>query len=204
MLKPSEGALILALFGWELSTPNSTPSTPGILPVSLTRSATVSSQHSRTGPAGPPARTAASMSSAAARGRPRYSYDSAAASASPEGTPPPMLRPVSRHSPLSNDGTPSDSAVISCALCQRRVGIWGFRPHAHLAVVGRQNGRSASGGSNGTDLTSTSAPASSASSQHHQPHQQQQKVLDVVREHRSYCPYIVRSTPLPTFSFSLP
>ncbi|GJE94783.1 zf-C3HC-domain-containing protein [Phanerochaete sordida] len=71
-----------------------------------------------------------------------------------------------------------DSTLLFCPLCQRRVGLWAFIPQPHT---------------NGEPVPMPSGPslAGEASSQ---PRRQ----LDVLREHRSYCPYVVKSTVLPS------
>ncbi|KZT73623.1 zf-C3HC-domain-containing protein [Daedalea quercina L-15889] len=67
--------------------------------------------------------------------------------------------------------TKPDTTLLHCALCQRRVGLWAFMSPPQT---------------NGTSSTSdVSRP-------------QQRRQLDVLREHRSYCPYVVRSTVVPS------
>ena len=67
--------------------------------------------------------------------------------------------------------TKPDATLLHCALCQRRVGLWAFM------------------------LPPQSNGAASASDM---PKQPQRRQLDVLREHRSYCPYVVRSTVVPS------
>nr|GAT60840.1 predicted protein [Mycena chlorophos] len=64
--------------------------------------------------------------------------------------------------------------TLQCALCQRRVGLWAFAPPAE--------------------------PSSPTGSQSRQPATRRQ--FDLHKEHRSYCPYVVRSTPLPSLPAS--
>ncbi|KAJ6607412.1 C3HC zinc finger-like-domain-containing protein [Mycena sp. CBHHK59/15] len=61
-----------------------------------------------------------------------------------------------------------DTSLLHCALCQRRVGLWAFAPPTEPSTASR-----------------TRAPAP-------------QRHFDLLREHRSFCPYVVRSTVVPT------
>ncbi|KAF8311967.1 hypothetical protein DL93DRAFT_2082618 [Clavulina sp. PMI_390] len=244
--KPSESALILALFGWEVYTPSPPPSatssistsrTPVTLPgaSSLARSSTVSSRtsgHARSSSGGSaasptvvggPRRSLAPLSAsigpgigASGRARARYSYD-ARGSGTHSPTPPASPLPSSNHLPLFgrdrlDGGAVDNTTVLVCQLCQRRIGLWSFlRSHSPGGVHGAHGKRTASNGSNetaNTGLTGTSVPTlgSSVSGQP-QPApaaQVKERPLDVIKEHRSYCPYIVKSTPMPAFSFSFP
>ncbi|EKM58236.1 uncharacterized protein PHACADRAFT_182602 [Phanerochaete carnosa HHB-10118-sp] len=74
--------------------------------------------------------------------------------------------------------TRPDSTLLFCPLCQRRIGLWAFIPQLH---------------SNGDVIPMPSGP-SSAGETTSQPRRQ----LDVLKEHRSYCPYVVKSTVLPS------
>ncbi|EMD31351.1 hypothetical protein CERSUDRAFT_119917 [Gelatoporia subvermispora B] len=88
-------------------------------------------------------------------------------------TPRPPLRtvPTTTSIPTHSASSPPrpDTTIIHCALCQRRVGLWAFLPQR----------------------TGTEAATSSP------PRLEPQRHLDLLREHRSYCPYVVRSTVLP-------
>ncbi|TFY67687.1 hypothetical protein EVJ58_g1455 [Rhodofomes roseus] len=97
-----------------------------------------------------------------------------------EGTPTPgsssrariMLgQPNSRASTPAPAPAPAkpDTTLLHCALCQRRVGLWAFMSPPQT------NGAA----------TTDARP-------------QQRRQLDVLREHRSYCPYVVRSTVVPS------
>lgn len=70
-----------------------------------------------------------------------------------------------------------DATLVYCVLCQRRVGLWGYSRSE-------------------TTTSSTQDDSSSPTSREHP------KPFDLVKEHRSYCPYIVRSSAVPTFSQS--
>lgn len=70
-----------------------------------------------------------------------------------------------------------DATLLHCALCQRRVGLWAFMSPPQT-----------NGAASTSDL----------------PKQPQRRQLDVLREHRSYCPYVVRSTVVPSMPVPQP
>ncbi|KAG6330930.1 hypothetical protein ID866_8157 [Astraeus odoratus] len=92
-----------------------------------------------------------------------------------------------RSASVLTGGAARDMSLIHCPLCQRRVGLWSFatvsseeeQADANLAL------------SNGD---STSVFASAAKPTRTRP----SKPFDLVKEHRSYCPYVVRSTAVPS------
>ncbi|OJA17874.1 hypothetical protein AZE42_11197, partial [Rhizopogon vesiculosus] len=63
-----------------------------------------------------------------------------------------------------------DTSLLHCSLCQRRVGLWAFTSQSAM-----QEG---------------SSPSPSRLST-------KERQFDVLNEHRSYCPYVVRSTVVP-------
>ncbi|KAI0749439.1 C3HC zinc finger-like-domain-containing protein [Daedaleopsis nitida] len=71
----------------------------------------------------------------------------------------------------------ADTTLLHCPLCQRRVGLWAFLPKP----ADEDDPMNGEGGEN---------------QKKKQQHPQRQ--LDILREHRSYCPYVVRSTLLPS------
>ncbi|EKM78600.1 hypothetical protein AGABI1DRAFT_128887 [Agaricus bisporus var. burnettii JB137-S8] len=68
--------------------------------------------------------------------------------------------------------------LLQCALCQRRIGLWTFLPTT---------------ATKSTSTTGMDSPTP-ATPQQVVP----QKQFDLLREHRSYCPYVVRSTAIPS------
>ncbi|ETW83127.1 hypothetical protein HETIRDRAFT_474283 [Heterobasidion irregulare TC 32-1] len=72
-------------------------------------------------------------------------------------------------SSISGDLQKRDSSLLRCALCHRRIGLW-----AVTAPVPR-----------GSEISS-SAPAVPS------------RQIDLLKEHRPYCPYVVRSTTVPS------
>lgn len=71
--------------------------------------------------------------------------------------------------------------LLHCTLCQRRIGLWTFLPD----TIGLTSG------GNTDRPTSTSQKTI------------RQRQFDLVYEHRSYCPYVVRSTAIPTLPVPL-
>lgn len=83
---------------------------------------------------------------------------------------------------------------MHCPLCQRRVGLWSF------ATV-----TPAEEGSTSEEQQQQHAPLSSASgnvsvfaSAVRTSGSQSKRPFDVLKEHRSYCPYVIRSTVVPS------
>ncbi|CAE6381908.1 unnamed protein product [Rhizoctonia solani] len=92
--------------------------------------------------------------------------------------PPPRASTSRREGSGSSDGQGSD--MIQCALCQRRVGLWTFVPPVPLAQASPELVAGES-----TVPTVVRTPPSPSS-----------RPLDVLREHRTFCPYVIRTTPL--------
>jgi len=79
-----------------------------------------------------------------------------------------------------------ENALLYCPLCQRRIGLWAFVP--------AQDGNSEVGGITEGDAN--------PSDQARQGKTQPQRPFDLLKEHRSYCPYVVRSTPVPSLALT--
>ena len=79
--------------------------------------------------------------------------------------------PVRARTPRLSDlgRSARDTSLLHCSLCQRRVGLWAFT-------------------SQGTAPQEGSSPS---------PLSIKEKQFDVLNEHRSYCPYVARSTVVP-------
>ncbi|KAH9856576.1 zf-C3HC-domain-containing protein [Lenzites betulinus] len=75
----------------------------------------------------------------------------------------------------------ADTTLLHCTLCQRRVGLWAFLPKGEDAPMSE-------GGS--TEGSGATKP--------------QTRPLDILREHRPYCPYVVRSTMIPSMPSPTP
>jgi hypothetical protein len=76
--------------------------------------------------------------------------------------------------PSLNSAKP-DNVMLHCALCQRRVGMWTFIPPPPTEPF----------------ETPSSTPARPI-------RPRPNRAFDVLKEHRPYCPYVVRTTTLPT------
>ncbi|KAI6155701.1 C3HC zinc finger-like-domain-containing protein, partial [Pisolithus tinctorius] len=94
-------------------------------------------------------------------------------------TPTPMPPPASAMGLSTSSTSAKDMSLIHCPLCQRRVGLWSF------ATV-----ELADESSMGEEQEQQHAPLTSGS--------RSRRAFDVVKEHRSYCPYVVRSTAVPS------
>ncbi|KAF8628033.1 hypothetical protein AX15_004148 [Amanita polypyramis BW_CC] len=73
------------------------------------------------------------------------------------------------------------STVLFCPLCQRRIGLWAFTPRSS----DNEGNTAAREGINET------SPAGRNKAMPQRP-------LDLLKEHRSFCPYVVRSTVVPS------
>ncbi|KAG9039290.1 hypothetical protein FRB95_011875 [Tulasnella sp. JGI-2019a] len=87
------------------------------------------------------------------------------------------------------DGPTQSSAVVSCQLCLRRVGLWSFQP---IGSPSPQSETLESTTGNEINITPQAPPTT--------------RPLDLIKEHRTYCPYVTKSTvlPIPVFSVPLP
>lgn len=166
---PSDTAVLTALFGWTIVLP--TPPSEATKHTSISRSSSV----------------APSIPSTPTRPRPSLAYSSASRSSTPvPGSPrfPQLQRETSTLSVASASlsaltKVKADATLLFCPLCQRRIGLWAFVPLPQT---------------NGTPTPLPSGP-SLAGETSSRPRRQ----LDVLKEHRSYCPYVVKSTILPSF-----
>ncbi|KAG9049118.1 hypothetical protein FS837_011130 [Tulasnella sp. UAMH 9824] len=230
---PSETAIILALFGWDNAPyPSSPASTASSYPGSYSRGTTPLSSRATTPSPLPPTagpttlRHAVSLSRAsgqhygsAARSDFRLSMPVQARGSSeflPQYSSPP--KPVSVRTISGGSTTLTESrlgsarrnasggstgsalegvregcpinAVLQCQFCLRRVGLWSFRSdiatNESLVSVA---GQAPSVGEGETGPSTETFPVRS---------------LDVVKEHRNYCPYVTRSTVVPVPVFSEP
>ncbi|EPQ54354.1 zf-C3HC-domain-containing protein [Gloeophyllum trabeum ATCC 11539] len=76
-------------------------------------------------------------------------------------------------------GSKREATVLYCPMCQRRVGLWAFAPP-----------------SDGAASPGASTPSASSVPRHTRP----QRQFDLLLEHRNYCPYVVKSTVVPSLS----
>lgn len=171
-------SIILSLFGWESSTSSNDSTRKTSLTQSLSRGTTGSLARNSSVRLSTGARHSVDITNG---GLPSISH----------------VIPSNGHMPPSDD----KDATLTCSLCQRRVGLWAFKStppsgDARVAVNG-----------NGLHTPSDAAsPLPSSTPNHPLPinalprrRPTQARVLDVLKEHRSFCPYVVSSTPLPVF-----
>ncbi|KAH7341748.1 C3HC zinc finger-like-domain-containing protein [Rhizoctonia solani] len=93
--------------------------------------------------------------------------------------PPPRASTSRREGSGSSDGQGRDD-MIQCALCQRRVGLWTFVS----PVPPSQLPSELVTGESVVPAVVRTPPSPSP------------RPLDVLREHRTFCPYVIRTTPL--------
>ncbi len=72
-----------------------------------------------------------------------------------------------------------ENAVLQCELCQRRLGVWAFAARTANADEAQ---------------ATTAAPAATTRPTKALP----RRAFDLLKEHRSYCPYVMRSTTVPS------
>jgi len=112
---------------------------------------------------------------------------------------PALEHPPSPATTPSRNGTPKpfrfqlpsqtpkpENALLQCDLCQRRVGLWAFITPIDKGTPTPQEPRDTSATT--TDADSITTPKKTPPS----------RSFDLLREHRSYCPYVVRSTIVPS------
>ena len=170
--EPSETAILASLFGWVLVPPEALRRT------SLTRANSVASS----APATPPRSRASSVS------LPR--------------TPPKGPRKTTEFSfRLPNTHlTKPENAMLQCELCQRRIGLWAFtaRPLVDTTTPSDTQLSPAPTASAQNDGTSAAPAVPSMPSSSRPTKPIPRRAFDFLKEHRSYCPYIVRSTVVPS------
>lgn len=127
--------------------------------------------------------TSASRSSsriASASRTPTPRAPSAAPGTSPDKSP---TRPLLRSA--VSQAMARDTSLLHCVLCQRRVGLWAFAPPKQ-------------------QISTLDAPEASLSPQTPKRANSvmNRRQFDLLKEHRSYCPYVVRSTVVPSLPIS--
>ncbi|KAI6034814.1 zf-C3HC-domain-containing protein [Pisolithus marmoratus] len=97
---------------------------------------------------------------------------------------------------LSTSSTPAkDMSLVHCPLCQRRVGLWSFA----TKMLSEEDSTSEEQQQQQQSLSSTNGKSVSVfASAARTPGSQSRRPFDVVKEHRSYCPYVVQSTAVPS------
>jgi len=180
----SETALVTALFGWSLLP----PSPPQALRrVSTTRANSIACTAL---PSPSPSRaTSAAPTDAGAGGN---------AAQSSEFT---FRFP-------SNINVKPENVLLECGLCQRRIGLWSFMTQSVIPTSTSNGDVNHTSPVNGTGNAHTKSGDSNTHVQNTPLRPKKglpRRAFDLLKEHRSYCPYTVRSTvvpslPLPTQS----
>ncbi|KAJ7494638.1 C3HC zinc finger-like-domain-containing protein [Mycena galericulata] len=196
--EPSETAVLAALFGWAPAPPSTERSR---LPSSLSRP---SSRAGSPFPGTPRLSRASSLTTSAPSAStsalpvavPSMPATSTSASASAFAftAPSTPLRQSLRRVSSVVSVSKGETTLLHCALCQvshavplarqtqqtaqRRVGLWAFAPPPPPPAEPNVE-------PNGTAPSGARAPAT-------------QRPFDLLKEHRSFCPYVVRSTLVPT------
>ncbi|KAF8529869.1 C3HC zinc finger-like-domain-containing protein [Gautieria morchelliformis] len=171
----STADLLASLFGWSL-----VPSAPPLARKSSSASLTLARTHSR-----------ASSAPTRADSREGTPIPGESTNLTSQNTPPNGLgtpangkgKPIDASTGaaapsgvlLSRESPEQKDAMLQCRMCQRRIGLWAF-------LAPTSNNHITAGSQLTTSQNTTNHP---------------QRQLDLLREHRSYCPYVVRSTPLP-------
>ncbi|KAJ7903640.1 hypothetical protein B0H14DRAFT_3079749 [Mycena olivaceomarginata] len=172
---PSEAAVLTALFGWAPAP----PATERPRAASLSRpSSRATSRAGSPFRASTPPRLSRASTLATATASTSASASTVTSTPAPPSTPPrQFLRRISSTFSLSKRETTS---LLHCALCQRRVGLWAFAPP--------------------TDPSTPPRPRPGGQARAPAP----QRHFDLLKEHRSFCPYVVRSTLVPSLPSEAP
>jgi hypothetical protein len=89
--------------------------------------------------------------------------------------------------------------MLQCELCQRRLGLWGFatqKPEPVPLLISEpvESTSANANPTNGSSAESVSSPVPAGRAVKPLP----RRSFDLLKEHRSYCPYVVRSTAVPS------
>ena len=201
---PSETALLAALFGWSLVPLSSTTQRPTTVPPSppFSRASSIA-------PPQTPQKSTAGPS------------NTAIISSSSRSTPQQRLLPNTEFTfRLPSDVTDKpENALLQCTLCQRRIGLWSFTTTTTTmtcpelsastsasnvtAAVNEEPKDTPMTPSTNENDSQSSAGLSRSNTMQSTPSRPKKSLphrsFDLLKEHRSYCPYAVRSTTVPSF-----
>ncbi|KAG6888831.1 hypothetical protein C0995_005706 [Termitomyces sp. Mi166 len=176
---PSNAAMLTSLFGWSLAPaapPDSTRRPSLTRANSLTPSTPRSPSLSRSSSVHPISPVVPSASLSVQKGAPT--------------TPSRVPSAQFTFRMLSSVSVKRDT-ILHCTLCQRRVGLWAFCPESSTSTTEPRrdpvNTDATMSTPNPTSVPTISSKNSTT-----------QRPFDVLKEHRAYCPYVVRSTIVPT------
>lgn len=172
----SDEAILTSLFGWSLAPPAPPPERP------RTSSSSRASSMRRT--------PSQSHANSVAPSTPTISRAQSVALSSPGEEPnSPIRQPALRSGSIPpsaptprTPNTSRDTSLLHCALCQRRVGLWAFGPPTPRPSF----------------PTPPTGEGSLAQLHVPQPVARPKRQFDLLKEHRAYCPYVVKSTILPS------
>lgn len=185
--EPSTTAVLTALFGWAILPP--APPAERARTPSLSRAASIAPapstplRNTSVLPSTPVRQISRSLSMASLRGTPMSSPSTPRHSLSLRPSTPMLVSP---EKPKSQEIKP-DTALLHCTLCQRRIGLWAF-----ISAPSTSSEVTEEGMNSLPAVLETPRVGSNISSR------LQKRQLDVLKEHRSYCPYTVRSTVVPS------
>ncbi|KAK7033034.1 C3HC zinc finger-like-domain-containing protein [Favolaschia claudopus] len=174
---PSETAVLTSAFGWAPAPPNTTERAR--VPSLSRPSSRAASRANSPFPESTPPRISRSSTLATSTPTTEPIASTSKTAPAPPSTPPrQFLRRIS--STISLGKREASTSLLHCALCQRRVGLWAFVPPTELA----------------------SPPPPRPGAQIRPPLPQRQ--FDLLKEHRSFCPYVVKSTVVPSLPTEIP
>ncbi|KAF9565390.1 zf-C3HC-domain-containing protein [Agrocybe pediades] len=85
----------------------------------------------------------------------------------------------------------SGKDLLQCGLCQRRLGLWTFSSRSSTEDAPPDSQTTTTATNNDSSVAPPSTPARPTKAL-------PRRSLDLLKEHRSYCPYVVRSTIVPS------
>ncbi|EAU85305.1 hypothetical protein CC1G_07575 [Coprinopsis cinerea okayama7 len=195
----SEAAIVASLFGWSFVP----PAPPPLIDPRLRRSSTTIGVKSASAglnltpsrpllsrpgtPAGTPSRPTSRPSTPSLSHRSPMPL-SRLASPAPDGENR-ARTPFRFQTPSLSLSNKRENTLLQCNLCQRRLGLWAFTSSKD------ETSKTGEDTSNGPPSSPTTSPSSRLTRPGRTMPQRQ---FDLLKEHRSYCPYVVKSTVVPT------
>ncbi|EJD06936.1 zf-C3HC-domain-containing protein [Fomitiporia mediterranea MF3/22] len=185
LAEPSQDAILTAVFGWSLA-----PPTLDSRPRTSSAAGTSSVSHTP------------ELSSITRQPSQNDSSISEAGTSRPSRIPVPRSSATTARLQRQEVARKRDETLIHCELCRRRVGLWAFKNIDESAAE--------SGASVNATSSSDSAPRTRSSTAANGPSRlpvrrvsqgpMPKRQFDLLKEHRPFCPYVVRSTVVPSLS----
>ena len=215
---PTQTAALTALFGWSIVPPSEVSSES--TNISATRVSSVTSGPSRrmswnTVPTSISVSPITSSTTNNELSGPSYNGLGVLGSPRPSRIPVPRTAStISSRLPRREFTKEKDNTILSCALCQRRIGLWTFKSsndatsttNALSAADATSNNpgitvtTSANGISNTESINNINASGSRLPVRRAPGAPLPKRQFDLLKEHRSYCPFVVRTTVVPSLS----